>query len=494
MKHLVIIVDDQINKRRTGYERFAEKISMLQPGFEIQPVFVEDPNQLQLMIQRDHYSAAIVDAVLDEYWKSFTVTRALKILGNEIPIALLSEQWDKTNAEQIDEAWKKPNCRTFLHWRDIDPKGNGQIDYAVRAFVSMIADNKKLDIQHKLEHDESIRIVHISDVQTGGFDEKRLKSEANICADHILEHWADKSPTFVAFTGDVAEHGAPSQYKAAHEWISYFFERLSLNKLPASNLLYVPGNHDVNLCLAGSTRIQLIFDKITEKHEFKLDDKLHQPELLGYSYSPFRNFWAGISDCKLLEHDDSYHSLAWVESRYRHLGIIFYGINTAQPANAFGLPNREVNSNDLNLIKENIQPFLSDCGDTPPLVVGLGHHCPVPAGGDSAVVNPEDFELFFRGRVKTALFLHGHTHDHDLSYMSNNGLRIVRSCATTLTKKENTRPSDSLRGFNLLEMTRENHVIKSLNAFSFGWLGNDIKELKKDSWERQRDGMFREKI
>jgi len=86
--------------------------------------------------------------------------------------------------------------------------------------------------------------------------------------------------------------------------------------------------------------------------------------------------------------------------------------------------------------------------------------------------------------------LHGHIHEHDLSYSSNDGLRIVRSCATTLTKKEAARPKDSLRGFNLLELGRENHIIKSLHAGSYGWVGNDIKEVKKSSWVRKDDGMF----
>lgn len=490
MKHLVLVVDDQIGKRKEGYERFAEAIGNLQPGFSVHPVFIEDPNQMPLIVERNYFSAAIVDAVLNEGWKDFNITKALKFLGTEIPIALLSDQWDKTNAEEIDEAWKKPNCRTFLHWRDIDPNGSGQIDYAIRAFVSMIADHKKLDTQPKLAPNDPIRIVHISDVQAGGFAEDRLKLEANRCADRILEHWKDCPPTFVAFTGDVAEHGSPSQYKAAQEWIAYFFERLGLGKLPSKNLLYVPGNHDVNLCFAAATRIQLVVSEANS--ELKLDDIPHHSDLLGYSYVPFKNFLHEICNCPLLKSDIYDHSLAWVESRYRHLGVIFYGINTAQPASAFGLPGRQVDANVLTQINDELQQVVKDCGETPPLVVGLGHHCPVSASDDSAVENPYDFDMFFRGRIKTALFLHGHIHTHDLSYSSNDGLRLVRSCATTFTKKEKARPTDSLRGFNLLELSRESNHIKALKAYSFGWLGTDIKELRKGTWVRLDDGMFKE--
>lgn len=489
MKHLVIVVDDQVRERRNGYNLLAKKISELQPGFVISFDFVEDPNQLLLMTKMNHYTAAIVDAVL---WPDYTITKALQDLGNEIPIALVSGRWDLTNAEQIDEAWKKPNCRTFLHWRDIDPEGSGQIDYAVRAFVSMIADNEKLDIQLNLGPNDPIRILHISDVQTGGYDERTLKLEAGRCANHILQHWSECSPTFVAFTGDIAEHGNPVQYKSAKEWIAYFFARLRLNSLPARNLLYVPGNHDVNLRLAAAARVQLVDNKKTGNLEMRLGDDVQQADLLGYAYTPFRNFLSEINDAPLITQDINEHSLAWVESRYRHLGVIFYGVNTAQPASAYGLPDRQVDPNALARISVELEEVVAACGDTPPLVVGLGHHSPVSASADSAVGNPEDFDKFFRGRVKTGLFLHGHIHEHDLSYSSNGGLRIVRSCATTLTKKESARPKDSLRGFNLLELGREDHNVTSLNAYSFGWVGNDIKELKKGAWVRKDDGMFRE--
>lgn len=492
MKHKIIIVDDEYQDRRDGYENLAKKICSLDSSFEIDIDFAEHPNQLQVMSQRNHYSGAIVDAVLDLKWNGFDITKALNILGANIPVAIVSKWWDKTNAEQIGEALKRPNCRTFLHWRDIDLDGNGEIDYAIRAVQNMIADHKQLDIQYNLGPNDPIRILHISDVQTGGFDNRNLKLQATRFADSILEHWNQRPPTFVAFTGDVAEHGTPSQYKSAQEWIGYFFDRLGLTSLPARNILYVPGNHDVNLNLAAGARIELIPQSSTDKLHMKLADEVKQPELIGYAYTPFRDFLTKIWDCPLMNKDANDYNLAWVESRFRHLGIIFYGINTAQPASAFGLPDRRVDADALAQISLELKNVVDSCGDTPPLVVGLSHHCPVCANEDSAVTNTDVFDTFFRGHTKTALFLHGHIHKHDLSYTSNNGLRLVRSCAATLTKKEESRPSDSLRGFNLLTLERRNHFIESLSAFSYGWIDNDIKEIKTDTWTRQGDGMFKE--
>jgi hypothetical protein len=488
----VIVIDDERN-RREAYEVFRLAVSEFMPGIEVAFDYVDNPNQIPFMMRRHQYAAAIVDAVL---WPDYPITKALQDLADDIPIALLSDRWDDTNAEQMTEVLKKPKCRTFLHWRDIDPDREGQIDYAIRAFTAMVADSLQLDVSLRLGADDSIRILHISDLQTGGADNKMLRLEANRCADHIREHWQNRPPTFVAFTGDVTEHGDLSQYNSSLEWITYFFARLGLNGPPTRQLLYVPGNHDVNLRLAASARVQILETKLTQEIELKLEGNVQQPELLAYAYIPFRNFLTKITDCPLLlQQDPNDYSLAWVESRYRQHGVIFYGINTAQPANAFGPPARRVDPDALARIGVELNEVVNECNSSdtiPPMVVGMGHHCPVSANDDSAVENPDDFDKFFGGGVKTALFLHGHRHKHELSYTSSHGLRLVRSCATTLTKREPDRPTDSLRGFNLLELGRRDHAITELKAFSFGWLGNELKELGKGEWKREDDGMFLE--
>ena len=226
MTYLIMIIDDEHKKRKVHYKNF-ERIISEKSGFKVSFDFIDDPSKI-ISLDKNRYSAAIVDAVLDSQWKKYNITMALHDIGRNIPVAIISERWDNTNSLQIDEAWKLPNCRTFLHWRDIDPNRNGEMEYAYRAFVSMIADHKNLDTQMLLEANNSIRILHLSDVQTGGFDKSRIKLEANRCADRILEHCNDSPPNFVAFTGDVTEYGSSSQYDDACEWITYFFSRLNL--------------------------------------------------------------------------------------------------------------------------------------------------------------------------------------------------------------------------------------------------------------------------
>ena len=491
MKYPVLIIDDQINRRKEGFLRLTKEISNLTPDFEIEPIFIEHPNELTIKNPKN-YSAAIVDAVLDENWRDFNISKALKILGNEIPIALLSTRWDKTNAEQIDEALKKPNCRTFLHWRDIDPEGNGQIDYSVRAIASMVADHNNIDIHLKIKLGDPIRILHISDLQIGGIETKNLKLEANQCADTILEQWDENPPTFIAFTGDIAEHGIPSQYKIARQWIEYFIERLEFDNLPTNRILYVPGNHDVNLCLAAGSRIKIASDEESDSEKMILCNDIIHDELIDYAYAPFREFLSEICDCPFIDNSIHEKNFSWVESRYRHIGVIFYGINTAQPANAFTFPERQVSADALAKTGVVLKQIINNCNDTKPLIIGMSHHCPTSASGDNAVINPEVFTTFFKNREKTGLFLHGHVHENGLSYQSESGFRLVRSCASTFTKSEKARPADSLRGFTLLDLKRTKSEVTAMKARSFGRLGTEIQKIKEESYVKRTDGMFKE--
>lgn len=275
----------------------------------------------------------------------------------------------------------------------------------------------------------------------------------------------------------------------------YFLQRLDGQSIqlrpPSPRLLFVPGNHDVNLRLAAAARVSFRHTSTDNILNPKFEKTIQEP-LLDYAYAPYRQFLEQLTDCPhlLASSQIDEHSFAWVEARFRHLGVVFYGINTAQPASAFTLPARQVCADALANIGVKLKEIVADCGKPPPLIIGLSHHSPQTADGDGGVTNPAAFSTFFHGTEKTSLFLHGHIHEHDLQYTSNDGLRLVRSCTTTLTKKEGSRPSDSLRGFNLLELTRKNHAVCGLKAVSYGWVGTLLKEIKKAEWIRGTDGMF----
>jgi len=491
MNFNILVIDDEFETRKKCYKDFALEITRIHSSFKISFDFLEQPDRsiLRAKLDQNQYAAVITDAVLNGKWKDFTIADVMEIIDDVTPVAIVSKRWDDTNAKQIARAWGKLNCRTFLHWRDISCTDGGQIEYAVESVLRMITDQKKLDINTQLEPNDDIRIVHISDVHTDGVESDRVLHMAQGCAHAILKHWKNRKPTFVVFTGDVTEYGAPTQYKWAKKWIAHFFRHLGLGKIPARNLFYVPGNHDVNLCLTAASRVSLSEGETQEKLEMSLDDEIGQPDLLQYAYVPFRDFLTELTDCPLLKKDINEHNFAWVEARFRHLGVVFYGINTAQPASAFGLPERKVDVGVLDKLEEELGNILVESIGQAPLVIGLGHHSPVAEAEDGAVTNLDDFRRFFQGKGKTQMFLHGHCHKSILTDEKINDERIFRSGAPSFTKSNQDRPEDTLRGFNLLTLHRSEHVVTSLDACSFGWFDGKVKDMEKYSYEL-REGNF----
>jgi len=371
MRHNILIIDDEWSDRRDAYDKLAEEIRRRYPGFEVVFLYQEKDDRSDLLIKlRDNkFSAVITDAVLTGKWENISIRNVVEVVPDATPIAVVSYRWDETNAQEMRYAWAKPNCRTFLHWRDIDTyKGEhgqeqntkrGQIEYAIESIVYMLADREKLDPHLNLDSGEELRIVHISDLHTKQISSEqnedavqRIFNKAQTCATAILKHWKNKSPAFIAFTGDVSEYGSPAQYEMAHKWIQYFYKCLGQGELPARNILYVPGNHDVNLRIASSARVSIQPDKSGSINAvFNNHDQ--QPELIKYAYVPFRHFLSKITDCPLLDHDPDSDQFGWLEARFRHLGVIFYGVNTSEPSSS-SLPTRKVNVGVLRRLGEKL--------------------------------------------------------------------------------------------------------------------------------------------
>lgn len=497
MIYKILIIDDEWNdNRKTKYEKLIEKINSTYPSFEIILDHLEKPDRslLRIKLHQNVYSAVITDAILDgaEGWDGFTITDVVAILYEKvekIPTAIVSAYWDSTVSEHMTLVLNKLNCRTFLHWRDIEANGNGNIRYAMESVIRMLTDSDKLDIATQLEPDEDVRIVHISDVHTGNVKDEALKNQTVACANAILNYWQGKNPSFVAFTGDVTEYGSPTQYASAKTWIKLFFNCLKMGDLPSRNLLYVPGNHDVNLCLAAGSRINLSKDT-NDNLKMTLGKKIMQPELIDYAYVPFRNFLNDICYCPLFNDALSDHVLAWVEARFRHLGVLFYGLNTARPAKADDLPGREVHEDDLADINIELSKITAN-SDNHLFAIGLGHHSPVSADhDDSAVSNISGFKTFFQSGEKKPLFLHGHSHESEIADGSISSVRLVRSGAPTLRKTESSRPSDTLRGFHLLTLHRKNHEVKSIEICEFTWQKHKVNEGEKKFYTLQNEMLY----
>jgi hypothetical protein len=78
-----------------------------------------------------------------------------------------------------------------------------------------------------------------------------------------------------------------------------------------------------------------------------------------------------------------------------------------------------------------------------------------------------------------------------LSFNQYGKYRLVRSCAATFSKGKDARGEDTLRGFNLIKLNRNNNIVTSMHAHSFNWLGTGIIQPEELSKDRSDDGMFK---
>jgi len=496
----ILVVDDEHEKRKKPYEHFESKLG-LATGHDVMFEFLPQPSALLSWIKQNRYAAIILDAVYSEPpWQGFSVRQAFSEIGDGIPVALISSQWDHTQTREFGYAWRQRNCGTFLQLRDIDGSHDGCLEYALAQLSSLLAEHLDKRFDLVLGSGDLLRILHVSDLQIGGIPDAEIELQSGAVADFVLEKSGGKAPAFVAFTGDVTERARPDEFRRAHQWFDSFVDRLGIGRLPCPRLLLVPGNHDVNLGLSAATRARLKKSQpkgsLKPSYSIGLDDKaVSDGELSRFALLPYREFKRGVTDRRHIE-EGTGEFLPWVEARYRHLGVVFYGLNTAAPANPFGLPAQSVDGTSLDLIKREIAEILKSddrLADprTLPVVVGLTHHSPFPDNGDRSVANPSVFENFLAnyGSAPTTLVLHGHVHEHGFDFRGKT--QTIVSSGPTLYKNAAARPEDSLRGFNLIELRRKSGVVDEITTQGFGWVGQTVRPTgEKGRYKRQPNGMF----
>jgi len=332
---------------------------------------------------------------------------------------------------------------------------------------------------------DPIRIVHFSDMQFGGYDNWRIGGDAAHCATAITKQWKG-GPSFIAITGDITEHGSPEEFDVAREWLRKLVERFGW-KLPSPRILVVPGNHDVSLPLGASSELELRETSESENarkadpmypRQFRVDFKVGaspNEALLDWSYRPYLEFAQSVSSAAWVEaprndsvRADSRNAFCWIEPRYRSLDIVFFGLNTARPAQPRSVSKRR-------LSKSAIESLMSACNEysgpaeNSPFFVGLTHHAPLGERQDKSVENPELLGPLFADVPRLGLWLHGHWHQRKFYHYADGTTSIVVSGAPSLTVREAKRPPNTLLGFSMLELARSDGRIISCEGWPVEW-------------------------
>jgi hypothetical protein len=358
-----------------------------------------------------------------------------------------------------------------------------------------IQEYQNLDYDLWIDPDDPIRIVHLSDLQFGGFDRWKLSLDAQHCWTTICEQWPN-GPHFIAITGDITERGLPSEFQAAHAWTAKLAAACGW-RLPSNRIVLVPGNHDVCLSLAASALLALKEESGSKKVDFVSPDSRYE-DLEQFAFAPFLEFAAKTAAAQYLpplsdgeKEREARFSLSWIEPRFRHEGIVFVGFNSARPLADRLFPQRFVSGAAIEQLADTA---VEACADQPtkPLVVGLSHHSPTGDRNDRSVQNPDALSKLFVDIRRLGLWLHGHWHEPRVSYIAEEGRKLVISRAPTMTLAKDRRPEDAPRGFALVELSRKNRSITGCHILPVRWRSGRlwIDEGSADHFSVNASGQF----
>ena len=469
----ILVVDDRLNEvdKDTKLSR-RESYNLLGDAFDVS--FAESLLHFDQLIVERRYDAFLVDFVLSEW--GTTAALILARLKDRYPVGLISSFW-REKFEELRQALDQHHAvKTLFCWDDLqEEERRGLItSWMTRA----IREHRGLS-SFAVGPNETLRLLHFSDLQFGGGEPKDFQSETYGMAEHIRTHWKGNGPSFILITGDIAEHGLPNQYNDAQNWIERFVKTVAPN-WTKDRMMLIPGNHDICRQLAMAASI----DPQTTSIGTSLNRELTQ-----FAFAPFRQFAARLTG------DTNWHdpsSSYWVSGAFRHLGLIFFGYNTSETLDAKGGTTRLVQDTQLAHMFDEVRRLKADA-PAGCVVVGLVHHPLVPLKPEDALADPT---AFYRNMAVTPDFtwvmLTGHVHEGGVSPQDQVGVEFLEIISPTPTKQESTRPSDTLRGFNLIDVDRQNDIPIRLTITKFEFSGFTIVPRNKLVFERpEGQGPFR---
>ncbi|MCF6354592.1 MAG: metallophosphoesterase [Candidatus Polarisedimenticolaceae bacterium] len=466
----ILVIDDQ-EWRRIYYENLANIA-----GFEYELTFFseEETNAIESK-SVEEYDLVLLDVVLDNdeknKWEltSSQVAKRIRDISSEVPIVLITGNWTSTNhpeIQQLSECFDThpvplpfTDLLTKKQFDDLtgdrvdkrDCKGikDTNIGYLARTLQVIVASRSRQVYLGK-DKNESLYILHLSDMQIGGENEKGNKLEPSTIAQYVQGLYGN--PDFIAVTGDVTENGHPDEFREASLWFSGMCEEIGWQK-PYEKLLLVPGNHDVFAPAFGVCTTEYVRSDPDSgvKGGWKANNDVKNLHIASsYSFSNFREFayeltrnkyWVGNKKCD------------WIENRYTSNGLCFLGLNSVighdYESPFSGLPSDDYYQEYRRKIRN-----LKRSADV--LSIALAHH--------PSLATDQSYKTFSQTKPRPDILLTGHLHKPDQDDLRELGQLMF--VAPTSSLKAELRWPDVNRGFSIIELKRDNRKITGIEYHS----------------------------
>lgn len=465
----ILVIDDEASADESKGLKRSETYLLLEKekiaDRPIKVVFAESLGDAENKIRTECFQLAMIDVVLQGWHdnKGEGFERLLLEARKRMSVAVVSSQWDGSSIGIVRRVLgNHPDCdvRLLLRWDDLETEETRNL-IVFQMQNQIYKDQNYAPLQ--LQEPTKIRILHISDLHFGSSTKETLHNlEKKKIATTIKRHWKG-GPDFIAVTGDVSNTGHPDDYALAEKWLEWLANEFGW-RLPTKRILLIPGNHDVSIPIAVSRQIRVLGER---KIAFDGDVDKDELGVSAFSWGPFQDFAEKITGGDKWRRRPFGH---WVDTDYRHYGIVFSGVNTCSEVDENGWPTRKIGKSALEAIGKKIAGVVHSSPEDNILSIILAHHSPVMYDIDQPIDNPQDVkeclieidELEEKERP-SLLILHGHAHKRT-SYLCDGQTLVV--CAPTPSPRPG-REQDNARGFTLIELPRNEHGVKGAKVFSY---------------------------
>lgn len=468
-KRRLLIIDDQLtlDKGLPEVPR-VEDYNKLEDSFDL--VFLEKPSALAGIIDHRLIDAALIDFVLDDW--EIDISAILKTIDGRVPVSLISNLWTP-NFDKLRVVMDNYDISRLFTWSEMStPQGRDLVSF----WIDMTIRQCEKTAPKSLDDDEPFRLVQISDLQFGAAHPRSFTVDTELALQSIQTRW-DAPPQVLALTGDIAEFGRPAEFASAEEWVQRFQAKLS-RSTSVIDVMTVPGNHDLSWPLALSSRVNA--------GERTLDkDAVLVPELLPYVFAPYRKFSGNVEPSERWSNGRHY----WVSGRHKHSGIIFFGVNTCESVDEWGVETKELVDQTIADLFSEIRDMKRDFPTA--LVVGMLHH-PLVAPKD-AITNSELLRKNLTEELGTVVLLNGHVHFEEAELLSGARSGFLQVLAPTFSLLSDKRDEDTSRGFNLIEMRRTEGIVSEIEITAWLFDRHGVKLDTTSVFQRRPDGMLSRK-
>lgn len=460
----LLIVDDELDKVPSGGRETRRALyAKLDKTFELS--FLESPEELDISMDQHRFDAVLMDFVLEEWGVE---SRALiEAVRDRVPVVLISQSWP-SNFQQLSTILSSLPIARLFTWDDMSTaESRAMVAFWIRTAVR----NRRGILDLACGPNDPIRIVQFSDTQFNARDELLFEIDTQVAVQELQLRWKDP-PQFIALPGDIAEGGRPSEYRMAEAWIAGI--RKELERHPETiNILTAPGNHDVCWPLALAARIDPRSKTLTN------DDPIY-PDIASYAFAPYREFSSRVEGATRWEGSRGY----WVSGAYRSAGLILFGVNSSEDLDGWGMPSRRIAESTIAGLFADIVALKRDAPRA--LVVGLMHH-PLE-GSEQSIGNSSAFKRIIEATGSIVL-LTGHVHE-DVTSLRVDGKRpsILQIGSSTFTLGSKKRPEDSVRGFNVIELRREDDIVTEIEVNTFAIIGHQLKLIEATRYQHHTNG------